>query len=121
MYRDIPCHTSLKQNVLLQAWETPFDSIDDTFPCKVDRIGGSLAQEDHLSILNHFLDKKLFIGGITIPDKSDADTTNGVDSIVANANGCAGFSAGRNPSFVLMDWVNIGEPIKAIDQLNGFA
>jgi len=103
-------------------WETPFDSTDATFPCKVDRIGGPLAQTDHLSLINHFLDKELFgISSIDIPDKGAASTTNGVDSILANVAGCAGFNGGRNSNFVLMDWVNIGDPIKAVDQLNGFA
>jgi len=101
------------------AWETPFDSTDKSFPCSVDRIHGPLATEDHLSIINHFLDDSLF--GITIPDKLDASTTNGVASITANVAGCAGFTAGRAPNFVLMDWINIGEPMTAVNQLNGFS
>jgi len=61
------------------------------------------------------------IDEVIIPNKKAASTTNSVDSILADATGCSGFSAGRNPNFVLMDWVNIGEPLKAVDILNGFA
>jgi len=103
-------------------WETPFDSTDASFPCTVDRISGPLAQTDHLNLVNHFLDKALFgINSVLLPDKSDASTTNSVDSILANAAGCAGLNGGRNPNFVLMDWVDIGQPINAVDQMNGFA
>ncbi|KIJ54062.1 hypothetical protein M422DRAFT_25035 [Sphaerobolus stellatus SS14] len=101
-------------------WETPFDSTDATFPCSVDRINtDNLAQTDHLALINHFLDQDIF--GIDIPNKGKASTTNGIASISANAAGCAPLNAGRNPNFVLMDWVDIGAPIAAIDQLNGFA
>ena len=41
--------------------------------------------------------------------------------ILANAYGCAPFGGGRAPNFVLLDFVNIGEGIRAADLLNGFA
>ncbi len=41
--------------------------------------------------------------------------------IFAHAGGCEGFAAGRAPNFVLLDFVNLGEGAKAVDQLNGLA
>jgi hypothetical protein len=41
--------------------------------------------------------------------------------ILANANGCAPLGGGRAPSFLLLDYVNIGDGVKAADVLNGFA
>ena len=41
--------------------------------------------------------------------------------IVANANECVPLGSGRNPNFVLMDYVNLGSPSQAVDQLNGLS
>jgi len=41
--------------------------------------------------------------------------------IVANSNGCAPLSGNRAPNFVLLDFVNIGQGLQAVNQLNGFA
>ena len=38
-----------------------------------------------------------------------------------NAGGCEGFAAGRAPNFVLLDFVNIGNGLDAVNQLNGLA
>jgi hypothetical protein len=58
---------------------------------------------------------------VLVPDFLDATTTNGVGSILADANGCASFSGGKAPSFVLLDFVDLGEGVKAVNLLNGFA
>lgn len=102
-------------------WETPFSVTDPTFPCSVDRIQGPLATTDHMYMINHSLDINVFDLGIFISDPEDAPTTNGVTSILANANGCAPLSAGRAPNFVLLDFVNLGQGWQAVDQLNGFS
>ncbi|KAI0717258.1 PLC-like phosphodiesterase [Cerioporus squamosus] len=102
-------------------WETPFSVTDASFPCSVDRINGSLSTEDHMYMINHSLNKDVFGTGIIVSDPLDASTTNGVPSILANAAGCEGFAAGRAPNFVLLDFVNIGDGAKAVDQLNGLA
>ena len=90
-------------------------------------------------LINHFLDINLLDTGILISDPGDASTTNGVSSLVfvqstaqtstanflscrilANAAGCAPLSGGGfNPSFVLMDYVNLGNGVSAVDQMNG--
>lgn len=41
--------------------------------------------------------------------------------ITANANGCTQFAAGRAPNFVLLDFVNLGEGLQAVNILNGLA
>ena len=47
-------------------------------------------------------------------------TTNNKYSILANAAGCAPLSGGGfNPSFVLMDYVNLGQGVSAVTQMNG--
>ncbi|TFK88741.1 PLC-like phosphodiesterase [Polyporus arcularius HHB13444] len=102
-------------------WETPFSVTDATFPCSVDRINGPLSTEDHMYMINHSLNKDVLGTGIIISDPKDAPTTNGVPSIFAHAGGCEGFAAGRAPNFVLLDFVNLGQGAKAVDQLNGLA
>ncbi|TCD64871.1 hypothetical protein EIP91_003537 [Steccherinum ochraceum] len=102
-------------------WETPFSVTDDTFPCSVDRISGPLSTEDHMYMINHSLNINVFDTGIIISDPEDAPTTNGVTSIIANANGCAPFAAGRAPNFVLLDFVNLGKGLQAVNQLNGLS
>ncbi|KAL9708970.1 hypothetical protein Ac2012v2_007787 [Leucoagaricus gongylophorus] len=105
-------------------WETPFSVTDPSFPCKVDRIDGSLSVGDHSYLINHSLNINIIpIGdGIIVSDPIDAPTTNSVTSIIANVNGCVPLSkANRGPQFLLLDFMNIGEGFKAADQLNGLS
>ncbi|KZT20223.1 PLC-like phosphodiesterase [Neolentinus lepideus HHB14362 ss-1] len=102
-------------------WETPFSVTNASFPCSVNRTSGPLSDEDHMYMINHSLNINLLDTGIIISDPSDAPTTNGVPSILANAYGCTQFAAGRAPNFVLLDFVNMGQPFKAADILNGFS
>ncbi|KAJ7115416.1 PLC-like phosphodiesterase [Mycena epipterygia] len=97
-------------------WETPFGYTNASFPCSVDRIDGSPA--DHMYMINHSLNIDIF--GIVVSDPEQAGTTNGVTSILAHADGCVPFSqANRLPSFVLLDFVNLGTGLAAVNQLNG--
>ncbi|KAJ7266858.1 PLC-like phosphodiesterase [Mycena haematopus] len=103
-------------------WETPFSQTDDTFPCSIDRISGPLADIDHMYMINHSLNKNIipFIGdGVLISDPIDAPRINGADSINAHVAGCAPLGGNRNPSFVLIDYVNLGDAFAAVNQLNG--
>ncbi|KAJ7259776.1 PLC-like phosphodiesterase [Mycena rebaudengoi] len=104
-------------------WETPFSRTDPTFPCAIDRIDGPLAAEDHMYMINHSLNKNIIpIGdGVLVSDPIDAPTTNGVESILAEANGCNALGGGRAPNFVLLDYINLGDPFAAVNQLNGLA
>ncbi|KAF8919532.1 PLC-like phosphodiesterase [Mucidula mucida] len=89
-------------------WEPPFSETDDSFPCRVDRISGSLSTAQHMSMLNHNLNIELF-GSILIPDYGSARETNSMPSILANSNGCASLAGGVAANFVMLDFVNIGE------------
>jgi hypothetical protein len=103
-------------------WENEFSTTDPEFPCKVDRISGPLKPEEHMYMINHSLNEELFgIDDIIVPNLFEAETTNSVESIVNNANTCAPLAGDRRPNFVLLDWVDEGEPFKAADILNGFA
>ncbi|KAJ7461825.1 PLC-like phosphodiesterase [Mycena galericulata] len=105
-------------------WEPPFSVTDPTFPCSVDRIAGPLATEDHMYMINHNLNKNIipFIGdGVLVSDPLDAPTTNGADSLLANANGCAPLGGNRAPNFLLIDYVDQGDAFTVADQLNGLA
>jgi len=104
-------------------WETPFSVTDPTFPCSVNRINGPLPTKDHTYLINHSLNKNIIpIGaGVIISDPLDAPTTNGIASILANVNGCLHFGSNRNPQFLLLDYVDIGEGFNAANQLNGLA
>jgi len=104
-------------------WETPFSVTDPNFPCTVDRIQGPLSTSDHMYMINHSLNVNIIpIGaGVIVSDPEAAPVTNSVTSIVANSNGCAPLSGNRAPNFVLLDFVNIGQGLQAVNQLNGFA
>ncbi|PPQ85988.1 hypothetical protein CVT25_001687 [Psilocybe cyanescens] len=105
-------------------WETPFSVTDASFPCSVDRIQGPLATTDHSYMINHSLNKNILpIGdGVIVSDPIDAPTTNSVSSILANVDKCVPLSgANRNPQFLLLDYVNLGQGLQAANQLNGLS
>ncbi|KAH8828100.1 PLC-like phosphodiesterase [Flagelloscypha sp. PMI_526] len=97
-------------------WEPPFSQTDASFPCKVDRITGSLSTADHMYMLNHNLNTEVIdIGdGILVPDFLDIDKTNSLDSILGRCQ------RNSKPNFVMLDFVNKGDGVKVVDQLNGF-
>ncbi|KAI0318545.1 PLC-like phosphodiesterase [Amylostereum chailletii] len=102
-------------------WETPFSVTNSSFPCSVDRTAGPLSDTEHMYMINHSLNIDLFGNGdVVISDPGAAGTTNGITSIMANANGCAPLAGGRWPNFVLLDFVNIGEGVAVADMMNGF-
>ncbi|EGN97554.1 hypothetical protein SERLA73DRAFT_139822 [Serpula lacrymans var. lacrymans S7.3] len=102
-------------------WETPFSVTDSTFPCSVNRTSGNLSAADHMYMINHSLNKDVFSTGVIISDPIDAPTTNGVPSIMANANGCAPLGGNTYPNFVLLDFIDLGDAFTAADQMNGFS
>lgn len=89
-------------------------------------------------MINHSLNKNIipFIGdGVLVSDPVDAPRINGADSYVfpntgcatvtnpprsinAHVAGCAPLGANRNPSFVLIDYVNLGDAFTAVNKLN---
>ncbi|KAI1814438.1 PLC-like phosphodiesterase [Poronia punctata] len=97
--------------------ETPFDPHEDQLSgCNVDRPADASA-DGRLVLANH--NRNTEVLGINLPDLIDADDTNSVDSINAQANTCKDLY-GRNPNVVLLDYVSIGQVIDAQNQLNGF-
>ncbi|KIY50483.1 PLC-like phosphodiesterase [Fistulina hepatica ATCC 64428] len=124
MFMDYGADTSEVDYILPEfemIWETPYDVTDASFPCSVNRIDTDYSTvEEHMYMINHFLDVDIL--GILIPDYDAASTTNSETSIVANANGCVPYSGVDSwPSFVLMDWVDIGDGQEAVDYLNGIS
>ncbi|KAF9502132.1 PLC-like phosphodiesterase [Pleurotus eryngii] len=103
-------------------WETPFSVTDPAFPCSVNRIHGPLQVEDHMYLINHSLNVNIIpVGeGVIVSDPFEAGTTNSVTSIRANVDLCAPLAGDRAPNFILLDFVNRGEGLRAIDLLNGF-
>lgn len=101
-------------------FETPFEITDPDFPeCKIDRPSNA-SPDDRLYLVNHNLQIDLF--GILIPNRALAPRTNsatGRGSIGAHADLCTSIY-GRKPDVVLVDWVNVGEVMKAQSRLNGF-
>jgi len=103
-------------------WEDPYDPDNSDFVCRVDRTQGPLAPDQQLNLINHNLNINfLNVGhGLRIPNRSDAPVTNRISSIIEHAGHCAPFVNGKNPNFVLLDWVHIGQGARAVDSLNGF-
>jgi len=61
------------------------------------------------------------VGSVTVKGVSHT-IWNSVASILANVNKCVPLSgANRNPQFLLLDFVNLGQGFAAADQLNGLA
>ncbi|KAJ7339907.1 hypothetical protein DFH08DRAFT_812283 [Mycena albidolilacea] len=102
-------------------WETPFSVTDTSFLCSINCINKPLDTADHMYMINYLLNKNIIpIGDSGImSDPADALMTNGLDSILANTNGCALLGVNHAPSFILLNFVNIGEGFAAADQLNG--
>ncbi|KAF9448750.1 PLC-like phosphodiesterase [Macrolepiota fuliginosa MF-IS2] len=103
-------------------WEDTFSSTNSSFPCKVDRTEQPLQPTDQLNMINHNLNAQVipFVPSVLLSDRLNAPKTNGMISILAHANGCTPFTDGRAPNFVLLDYVNIGQGMEAVNQLNGF-
>ena len=126
-------------------WEDEYDPTNSKFPCAVDRTTGTLPPDQQLNLINHNLNTNFFpFGrGLRIPDRLDSPRTNGVHSyvegffsldtagvtfllmgyvfsIMAHADHCSVLTGDRWPNFVLVDFVNVGQAVKAVAQLNGF-
>jgi hypothetical protein len=103
-------------------WEDEYDPTDSKFPCKVDRTAGPLSPSQQLNLINHNLNVNLIpIGrGVRLPDRLVSPRTNSPTSVMVHSSHCASFADDRFPNFVLFDFVNIGQVITAVAQLNGF-
>ncbi|KFX90396.1 hypothetical protein O988_08219 [Pseudogymnoascus sp. VKM F-3808] len=100
-------------------FETPFSQTDPNFAqCSVDR-PPSASSAGRFSIINHVLDLALTPGkdGVLIPDILEAEKTNSVASIMAQVGLCQK-AHGATPNFILLDYVERGEAIKAQNMMN---
>ncbi|KAI0296214.1 PLC-like phosphodiesterase [Russula brevipes] len=98
-------------------WETAYDVTDTTFNCSVDRTKGDTSTQ--LYLINHFLDVN--IGGVLVPNKGKASSTNGVSgdgSLGLQVETCAAVY-GRNPNFMLVDMYEDGQVFQVAATANG--
>ncbi|PVH73819.1 hypothetical protein DL98DRAFT_43196 [Cadophora sp. DSE1049] len=111
-------------------FENPYDVTSSTgFNCTVDRptslssgTGASAISSGYMSLMNHFQYSEMAFG-ITVPAVSLIETTN---SAATNTTGALGTHAvqcnsewGGKPTFVLVDFFNVGPAIEVADTLNG--
>ncbi|KAI0009833.1 PLC-like phosphodiesterase [Xylariaceae sp. FL0662B] len=97
-----------------QLWETPFDPVDQAFPCDVQRPPDLPADQarDRLYMINHNLNVELAILGadMLVPARTELNVTNNVTgpgSLGLSANNCAA-RWGRPPNFLNVDYYNTG-------------
>lgn len=111
-----PHEVSLRLINSVVDFETSYEVTDDAFPsCSIDRPSGANA-DGRMGLVNHMLHFEIL--GIQIPDLVNADKTNSVDSIDAQAGICEGLY-GRTPNVILLDYVNLGDAMGAQAALNG--
>lgn len=124
-------------------WEDVYDPTDSDFPCQVDRTAGPLAASQQLNLMNHNLNMDIFVGKILVPDRINSPRTNSINSCVSflslyvfftsrvltvildirillHADHCAPLAQNNRPNFVMLDFVDVGQAMDAVDRLNGF-
>ncbi|KAI5861281.1 PLC-like phosphodiesterase [Durotheca rogersii] len=97
-----------------QLWETPFDPVDTTFPCTVQRppdLPGDAAR-GRLYMINHNLNIELSLLGtdMLVPARTELNVTNNVTgpgSLGLSAENCRR-DWGRPPNFLNVDYYNVG-------------
>jgi hypothetical protein len=97
-----------------QIWETPFDPLNNSFPCTVDRPPklGDIMAHNRMFMLNNNLNVKLDLLGteLLVPNLKAINTTNAVSgdgSLGASTKGCVA-DWNRPPNFLLVDYYNDG-------------
>lgn len=101
----------------------------DQFNCLLDR-PSDLARRTpaeafdagYLYMMNHFLYKS-FALDIDIPDDGRVNVTNSnsadPSSLASRIRACTGSGAGRAPTFVMVDFFNVGPAVASVDAVNG--
>ncbi|CAE6376060.1 hypothetical protein BN14_10500 [Rhizoctonia solani AG-1 IB] len=92
-------------------WETPYNVVENSFPCTLNRTDGTA--EGKMGLSNHFLDKYATVLGIQslVPDKDALNQTNGVSgvgSLGQEVQTCLALN-GKHQTFFLVDYYNYGE------------
>lgn len=97
------------------------------FNCTLDRpsslsSSSSAISAGYMGLLNHFADTAEAFG-ITIPDVTDIATTNSANTNTTGTLGTHGAQCesewGTKPTFMLVDFWNVGPSIETADNLNG--
>lgn len=97
------------------------------FSCTVNRpssLSGDTSvaiSSGRMPLLNHFL-YDLLNGGIEIPAVENISTTNAASGATGNLGAAASACSavyGKAPTFILVDFVNVGPAIDTVDRLNG--
>jgi hypothetical protein len=108
-------------------WENNFSvTTASNFTCTPDRpsaVAGSLSSaktSGRMFLMNHFLDEEQIFG--QVPDVEAAGSTNSADtstigSLGASAQDCTN-QYGSIPTYILVDWFNVGPAMSTIDALN---
>jgi len=98
-----------------QMWETPFDPLDQNFPCTVQRPPDLPADQakNRLYLMNHNLNVQVSLLGaeVVVPAVSQLNQTNnatGFGSVGLAANNCRS-DWGRAPNVLNVDFYNYGE------------
>jgi hypothetical protein len=110
------------------AFETTFGVTSlSGFNCTLQRpttlsSSASAISAGYMGLINHFADTAEAFG-ISIPDVSDIDTTNSPDTNTTGTLGTNGAECesewGTKPTFMLVDFWNVGPSIETADNLNG--
>ena len=82
----------------------------------------SAISSGYMGLINHFADTTEILG-ISIPDVTDIETTNSASTSTTGALGAQGAECdsewGTKPTFILVDFWNVGPAIETADNLNG--
>jgi hypothetical protein len=115
---------------------TEFDYVFETafgvsslsgFNCTLNRpstlsSASSAISSGYMGLINHFADT-VEVFGISIPDVTDIQTTNSASTNTTGALGTQGAECesewGTKPTFILVDFWNVGPAIETADNLNG--
>lgn len=97
-----------------QVWETPFDPVNNSFPCDVQRPPNLAAHDakNRLSLINHNLNIELSVLGaeLLVPARTELNVTNnatGTGSLGHAADNCLA-QWGQPPTFLNVDYYNYG-------------
>ncbi|PQE21154.1 PLC-like phosphodiesterase protein [Rutstroemia sp. NJR-2017a BVV2] len=109
-------------------FETAFGVLStDAFNCTLDRpssvsSASAAISSGYMGLVNHFLDEAQSFG-ITVPDVDNITTTNSPSTSITGALGTqakqCGSEWGQKPTFILVDFFNVGPSIETADIMNG--
>ncbi|KAG8916833.1 hypothetical protein FRC02_003523 [Tulasnella sp. 418] len=99
-------------------WETPFTITDKKRlkECELDR-PSSIGTNGSMYLMHHSLNYRFMGTPGVVPTRYGAKEINTFNSILEHSQACAKM-ANRWPNFILMDFIDVGEPFKAMRYFN---